>query len=546
MHDLNKAMFYKTSFDVRSVDEEGDALWSLICSLRLWATRKYPALPREASFWSALKQTHRAEEAGVRFRSELCLEGEGPSHWALAIEEVFAEPDKAPRHWTTEVTFAWTERRAGHAAIALSYGDRPGFLGPCQPRPSCTTPGFIRTILENDRLACTSSGRAVSLDPRELRVGDFKAFWELVSDEARETPVIYVSPRFDGDEARFAVAPQRIAASLGPSAFVFFSQDRAFVQEMGALIPDLALRCDGGTVRVYATRPRMADGRDRARHRFFLARDIEAMGEDDFVLLLRRALAQDVHFYEDMMRADAVKRRRGRLVFERQVRDRSLSDAFALVEKAEGDRMTAEELMEDLSQENEQLERRCDELKAALYVANAKAEALEGQAARAGGAEPGVGALGRFPLSYDAVALLFREHYGERIDFTDRARKSFGTCITEVDLVWNALRDLCEIAHPLYADGEAGDLVKAFNSRSEFTLKRGVGMMTRKDGRLMEQYVEVYQGREIKVETHLAKGSDDSSSRSLRLYFGFDRESGRIVVSSVGKHLDSYLTRSMR
>lgn len=311
MHDLNKAMFYKTSFDVRSVDEEGDALWSLICSLRLWATRKYPALPREASFWSALKQTHRAEEAGVRFRSELCLEGEGPSHWALAIEEVFAEPDKAPRHWTTEVTFAWTERRAGHAAIALSYGDRPGFLGPCQPRPSCTTPGFIRAILENDRLACTSSGRAVSLDPRELRVGDFKAFWELVADEARETPVIYVSPRFDGDEARFAVAPQRIAASLGPSAFVFFSQDRAFVQEMGALIPDLALRCDGGTVRVYATRPRMADGRDRARHRFFLTRDIEAMGEDDFVLLLRRALAQDVHFYEDMMRADAVKRRRG-------------------------------------------------------------------------------------------------------------------------------------------------------------------------------------------------------------------------------------------
>lgn len=35
MHDLNKTMFYKTSLDVRSVDEEGDALWSLIWSLRL-------------------------------------------------------------------------------------------------------------------------------------------------------------------------------------------------------------------------------------------------------------------------------------------------------------------------------------------------------------------------------------------------------------------------------------------------------------------------------------------------------------------------------
>ena len=42
MHDLNKTMFYKTSFDIRTTDEGDDALWSLLCSLRTWATRKYP------------------------------------------------------------------------------------------------------------------------------------------------------------------------------------------------------------------------------------------------------------------------------------------------------------------------------------------------------------------------------------------------------------------------------------------------------------------------------------------------------------------------
>ena len=29
MHDLNKTMFYKTSFDIRTTDEGDDALWSL-------------------------------------------------------------------------------------------------------------------------------------------------------------------------------------------------------------------------------------------------------------------------------------------------------------------------------------------------------------------------------------------------------------------------------------------------------------------------------------------------------------------------------------
>lgn len=454
----------------------------------------------------------------------------------------------APRSWTTEVSFAWEEKRAGRVAIALSYGDRPGFLGPCQPQPSCSTPGFIRTILGNERLSCTASGRPVSLEPVELRVGEFRSFWELVADGRREVPVVYVSPGLEeGREAAFlAVDPGLVAESLGPSAFVFYARDEAFSQEMRECIPDLAFRCDGGAVRVYAARPRMEDSRDQGRHRFFLPRAIEEMGEAAFVGMLRRALAQDVHFYEDMMRTDAVRRRRDRLIFEKQVKNRSLSDAFELIEKAEGDRVTAEALMEDLSHEKEQLERKCDDLRADLYLANAKAEALASQMGRSSCSAPGVGGLARWPLSYAEVAALFREHHGERIDFTERAYRSLDECVTEVDLVWNALHDLCEIAHPLYASGESGDVAGEFSSRSGFTLKRGVGMMTRKDGKLMEQYVDVYQGREIKVETHLAKGNDDSSGRSLRLYFGYDRESGRIVVSSVGKHLDSHITKSMR
>lgn len=113
-------------------------------------------------------------------------------------------------------------------------------------------------------------------------------------------------------------------------------------------------------------------------------------------------------------------------------------------------------------------------------------------------------------------------------------------------MVWNALHDLCAIAYPLFASHDAGDYAKKFNSQSTFELKRGAGKMTRKDSRLMAQYQDTYQGRAINAEAHLAKGNDDASPNSLRLYFVFDEETGRIIVSHIGKHLDNYSTRYLK
>ncbi len=550
MHDLNKTMFYKTAFDIRTTDEGDDALWSLLCSLRAWATRKYPALPREAAFWSALKRTGRVpfqEDCPVRFRSELCLE-DGGNHWALTIEEIAEMPGAAPRHWTTEVSFAWSAADAGAVAIVLSYGDTPGFLGPCQPEPALTLPGFIRTMLENDRLACTASGRPLSLGPTELSVGQFRDLWGFIADGERETPLVYISPRFEpgSDEASFAVDPERVAAALGPSAFVCYSQDPAFTQEMRECIPDLAFRCCHGTVRVYASRPRVEETGDAGRHRFFPARDIEAMGEEAFVGILRRALAQDVHFYETMLRADGVKRRRAWLIHTKQVKDESVSEALDMVEAAEEEKAVAVDLLEELHHENDQLKARNDELESELYLAQAKATTLESQLNRTGRPMESSNDLDCWPLPYEGILRLFREHHGDRIDFTDRAYQSLDDCITEPSLVWNALHDLCTIAHPLLTSRDAGDYAKKFNAQSTFELKRGAGKMTRKDSRLMAQYQDTYQGRTINAEAHLAKGNDDASPNSLRLYFTFDEETGRIIVSHIGKHLNNYSTRYLK
>ena len=111
---------------------------------------------------------------------------------------------------------------------------------------------------------------------------------------------------------------------------------------------------------------------------------------------------------------------------------------------------------------------------------------------------------------------------------------------------WNALYDLCAIAYELHTNHGEADIAKAFNSKSEFEYSRGAGMMTRKDPKLIEQYKDTYRGREIDVESHIKKGTKESSDQFIRIYFGFDGESQKIIISSVGQHLNTYSTKFMR
>ncbi len=40
MHDLNLTLFYKTSFQIRSIEPNGDVLWCLICEIKNWMSKK--------------------------------------------------------------------------------------------------------------------------------------------------------------------------------------------------------------------------------------------------------------------------------------------------------------------------------------------------------------------------------------------------------------------------------------------------------------------------------------------------------------------------
>lgn len=562
MHDLNLNLFYKTSFDIEATGPKADALWAVVLKIRAWMCGKWEgrgvSLARDLSAWSRLKTGGRLESAdaekSVRLDSAAFWTGAETGLWACTITETELAEDCAPRQWVTEIGFEKRSLTEGALSLVLTYGDRPGFIGRTQPAPGVTLPGIVQRLLRDPQLVCTVSGIPVALGPIGLVAGDFARFWEMVSNPAREVPVVYVSPRFERglslatDASRafpyLLVDPAALAYALGPSAVVCYSLDEGFCEEMACGLPDRQLRCEQGFLRVYAARPNFDEKDDCLRHRFFSARVLEEEGSGEVVLMLRRALAQDVNFYERMVRVDVVRRKLALSLVKREAKKlvtRAEDAALSEIEKTEQELRVCQ-------MEKDEVESERDELRDVKYRLQAQVDnlrcALEAQSAGAGHA-PDFG-LGPWPLSPQQVMDVFLAAYPDRLALTERGRRSLDACRCSVEVLWNALHDLANVAHDLLASAGGVDAYGEFNRRSTFKLVPGPGMMTSKDAKLMRGYEDTFGGRPLECGMHLKSGSKESDPGFIRVYFGVDGPSGRLVISSCGKHLDNYSTRKLK
>ena len=297
---------------------------------------------------------------------------------------------------------------------------------------------------------------------------------------------------------------------------------------MDAGLPNLDLRCDGGTVRVYAPLPRFERPEDARRHRFFSFARAQELGEEQLLAILHRALAaQPVRTGQPLGIAEIRSELRATRVIREARRIETLS-------KADAQRQIDEAL--DLSLQLEEENRQLTAQLSSSWTLGTNGGAGAGETVE----------LPSWPKTPEAVGQLMVDAYPKRLDFTERGWKTLHKeCKASTELVWNALRDLACVAHGLYASG-ARDIEGAFRARSTFEFASNAGMMTRKDPWLMAQYRDVYQGRELNCEAHIGKGNGHSKDRGdIRVYFAFDRTSGKIVVSSCGPHLDNYSTRKI-
>ena len=552
MHDLSLNLFYKTSFDIECAEPGEDALWELVLCIRSWMRGKWTKLDviieEDLVEWTKFKNGRPAQlgdaDGVVRFDSAAFWVGDGGARWACSIEESFSEPGYATRHWVTEIGFSSEKKACGRVSIVLSYGDRPGYLGPVQEEPQASVPNIVKTLNNCKKLNCTTSGREMPLEPRRLEEGDFASFWDFTSNPSRETPVVFVSSiaRENGG-AEPLVDPFSLSRALGPSAFVFYSTDSAFYEAMRDGGRAANLSCTGGAVRVYAEHPRFSASDDSRRHRYFSPKEIGRAGADAVVLMIRRALAQDVDFYESMTRVGTVRERLRRQRIEDFTKKAAEKKLEQSTEEALKEMIEQEEALQELADRNADLESEIGGLKRNLRNEEAARAALQKALESRPATVLGIG-LGKWPISPEQIASLFCAAYPDRIDFTDRGRKSLKDCHTRSETLWNAFHDLVTIAYDLYCEGSP-DIEQEFSSRSRFGFSGRAGSMTRKNPKLAVQYEDTYQSRKLECEAHIKNKSKESDPDFIRIYFGFDRYSGKIVVSSCGEHLDTYLTRKI-
>ena len=526
-----------------------------------WRRRSEP-IPNETSQWTAMKYGNQitSENGIVHLKSLYHQRNDLMQFWACKIIESCPSRDGcAPREWTTEIGFEQNTQDSATISIVIYYNDRPGFIGPCEEDPGGSIPKILKYFVEDPSVECSTESYPFDLKAKHLMPGDFPDFWKIVCDANREIPVVYISPRKISETTSAGenlVDPQKLVNLLGPNALVYYADDIDFSREMTQLCRPDDFGCYSGALRIYAPHPRTQDPNDCYRHRYISARNLIELG-DEVYQILRRALAQDVHFYDKMFRMEDCKLLNDRVAAEKRKLEyrESLEDELLgnTIEKEKSLQEQLDKIDEERFQwelDREEYETQIRNLKSDLYQSKAREDAYREEATLSNkrkDALTSVRKISKYPQTAAEVGKYFAIHFVDRIDFTENGKASLKDCGTRLDILWDALYQIVTLLYDLYEDDEVKLVDQTFNRKSKLQLARGEGTMTRKDSKLMRQYTDVYHGKEIDIQAHIKTNeTNDTSNRFLRIYFYYDSNTHKIIIGSCGKHLDNYTTQKIK
>ena len=297
MQDLNATMFFKAKFTVKANDPNGyDLLWDLVSAIRQWITKKYNRdgsiiISSDIKKWTTFKFGGRFfdEENKNRVYAESAyhVSAKDPQviSWACRFTENQQQAEGfAPREWVTEIGYQSSEPGCADISYLVTFSDLAGFIGFCSEVPSINVPNVIKMLLNNKNIQCFIGPSCISLDPMELKVGDFPKFYTFLLSPDRRVPVLYVSPRVEDGEPKMLVSPKRLAESVAGNAVVYYSTGSEFTDEM-MYMGDNRYTCSGGAVRLYRPNINLGENGDQYRHRFLTAAFILEHTEGDILII---------------------------------------------------------------------------------------------------------------------------------------------------------------------------------------------------------------------------------------------------------------------
>lgn len=554
MLDLNRTMFYKVRFDITSLEGE-DLLWALIRHIRKWLNRKARSgghdLDMNDPVCSEFKRGSliESDDGWVRLRSFRHFEGD-ESTWACQIiENVDFRDGTAPRQWVTEIGFFGKTREEGTMSLVLSFGDRPGFLGPLQRVPDSSIPRLVTNILDDETLRCHIADIDIIRHPIAIDEHNAEDIFKQIISPMREVPIVFVPLR---EKAAEAVDPVRLVELLGPNALVYYTNGPTQLQIINNLLRTHNLETYAGSVRVFAARPNVEDPADSGRHRFFKYQEIIENGADYIYDIFRRGLAEDVHFWEELLRIDDVRRLNNESSTQRRfetklgtVREQLTQDALEIIDDVGQENA-------DLIAENERLREDNEALRKDVWQSESKAQALRDALDNRAGKEHDdeaaalVQTFKNMPPSPLDIGRLIVSIFPDRIDFTERGWRSLGETTFSPMALWCAFLDICQVLYPLFASNECSDIARRFHEQSLYEYAPGEGSATHGDSDLMKLREDTYDNRRISIEPHVKRGSKPTDDHFVRIYLCWDKTTSKIVVGYCRDHLDNYSTKGMK
>lgn len=563
MLDLSVRVFYKAHFNIESKYPDVSLFDEVIYGLYNWLRHKFGQPIVEWNWQQFRRYGEFKTNDGLVEASSTSFKNDGSLFWACKIEEYQVQDSsshednaisEAPRIWTTEVGFEQISHNSATVSYVLYYRDKAGFIGKTADAPALTVPSFIKNLLYNKKILCKIGDDILRVHATLLKCGFGKRFAENIQDERRVAPCILVLPELTEDGIEYRVNAESIAKNVMGNALVYSIDAKEVIDEINFYLSK-ELHCRQGQIMIYW------GSSSTSKFRYISSKQIESLGEQEVVEILRRVFSTDIKYYDahemfrmadcdEMYRQHRIKDLRSKmqaaeLLSEEKAstnaelkgqlneRDELLKYADEELEKQKNQIGALKDQLSEERQENRRLQGYIHTMDPIYKDSKGQLDALHA-----------IRCISSIPKTAMDVGMYFKKVFPEKIDFSERGFTSLSACTTRVETIWECFYQIATHLTDLYRAGSS-DMEEDFKIKTGWTLKRGEGKMTRRDKSLMAQRMDSYDGREIIIEPHVAKGNREGDPNFIRVYFAYDSVSRKIIIGHVGKHLDNYTTRSI-
>lgn len=458
-------------------------------------------------------------------------------------------PDREPKHaqwrrWETQIGAQFNDDGTVYFSLINSFKYVEGYIG-SDVDTGVSTPRLVSRILRSKDWNSEYEGYPLKVFPTDVDHDSIKSFIDMVFDESRKLPLIYVSRTKDNVSL---IDARELSKKVAGNALVYIETENS-VGEFHEFKPNFKnYRCKGGSVRVYLPGANSDIEEDWTRHRFFTSSFILQNKEVVEVIaksIVRRSVLRKkftVYGVESIQQLRSVEqlnealrsKNNDEIISAYRTENESLKKQIEALKAENSELCTLYDNQEDeldrVREDRNALQVKCDALEGSFLEVEKEAVTLSDL-------------LPELPQTIEDVVNLFKLKSKRLIILDEAVKSSRKVEVRDLNKAWRLLSSLENQAYDLFFNEVAGDKKRIYHEKTGFNLAMTEGTTTKKNKDLVRQRVHQYKDEDVQMLAHVGFGS--KKPNMLRVHFHIDNEDKVLVIGHCGDHLDNSTTRKL-